>query len=43
VIRALKDYNSMKFIINNTDDEVKGLQDRMIGCGFSFLKWNARG
>ena len=29
VIRALKDYNSMKFIIDNTDDEIKGLQDRM--------------
>lgn len=29
VIRALKDYNSMKFIIDNTDDEIKGLQDGM--------------
>lgn len=29
VIRALKDYKSMKFIIDNTDDEIKGLQDRM--------------
>lgn len=29
VIRVLKDYNSMKFIIDNTDDEIKGLQDRM--------------
>ena len=27
VVKALKDYNSMKFIIENTDDEIKGLKN----------------
>ena len=32
-IRVLKDYESMKFIIANTDDEIKGIQIDMITPG----------
>ena len=32
-IAALKDYDSMKFIIDNTDMEIKSAHQRMIGVG----------
>ena len=32
-IRAIEDYENMQFIINNTDDEVKGVRDGMVGLG----------
>ena len=32
-IRAMEDYENMQFIINNTDDEVKGVRDGMVGLG----------
>jgi len=32
-IAALKDYDSMKFIIDNTDTEIKSAHQRMIGLG----------
>lgn len=32
-IKVLKDYSSMQFIIENTRDEIKGIQEDMIGCG----------
>jgi hypothetical protein len=32
-IRAMEDYENMQFIIKNTDDEVKGIRDSMVGLG----------
>lgn len=32
-IRAMEDYENMQFIINNTDDEVKSVRDKMMGVG----------
>lgn len=32
-IKVLRDYNSMQFIIENTNDEIKGIQENMVGCG----------
>ena len=32
-IEAIKDYDSMKFIIDNTDDEVKETREKMTGVG----------
>lgn len=32
-LQAVKDYGSMKFIIENTDDEIKQVYSRMIGVG----------
>ncbi|KIR03791.1 putative phage-associated protein [Lachnospiraceae bacterium TWA4] len=32
-INALKDYSSMKFIIENTDEEIKVVSSQMIGLG----------
>ena len=32
-IRAMEDFENMQFIINNTEDEVKGIRDDMVGLG----------
>ena len=32
-IEAVKDYDAMKFIIDNTDDEIKAERDKMMGLG----------
>ena len=32
-IRAMEDYENMQFIINNTDDEIKGVRENMVSIG----------
>ena len=32
-VRALKDYDSMKFIIEHTDEKIKNIHDQMTGIG----------
>lgn len=32
-IRAMEDYENMQFILNSTDDEVRGIRENMVGIG----------